>query len=55
MREKETERGQAWEVAGCTGLSWSTDTVRGEGREVKARHTHCLVLVLSVICFTTWQ
>lgn len=31
------------------------DTVEEEKTEVKAQLTHCLVLVLFVICFTTWQ
>lgn len=31
------------------------DTVEERKMEVKAQPTHCLVLVLSVICFTIWQ
>lgn len=31
------------------------DTMEEGKTELKAQLTHCLVLVLPVICFTTWQ
>lgn len=46
--------GQAWEAEAELPLL-DMDTAEEGKMEVNAQLTHCLVLVLFVICFTTWQ
>ena len=58
MRESELE---GWAVGGGLGGGGLTRPLlehgRGRGGQTgaKVQPTHCLVLLLSVICFTTWQ